>query len=158
MENKQKDARDLVLIFLAVLLVCINLFREWQQYPTEKGARVQGIPEVKGQVVKGPSEIALPLIKPEARNDSFLNPRPLEPSNPALTSGEAKQVLGIKIDINKASRQDFESLPNIGPKLAKNIIEKRDELNGFKSIDDIKKVKGIGEKKFEKIRDLIDVM
>ncbi|MBI5682332.1 MAG: helix-hairpin-helix domain-containing protein [Deltaproteobacteria bacterium] len=132
MENEQKDARDLVLIFLAVFLVCIYLFRERQQYSEDKAPMLQRLD-----------------------NSSGLNG--LNGLNPVLTNGEAKQVLGIKIDINKATQSDLESLPNVGPKLAKNIIEKRNEVGGFKSIDDIKKVKGIGEKKFEKIKDLIGV-
>ncbi|MBI5892688.1 MAG: helix-hairpin-helix domain-containing protein [Deltaproteobacteria bacterium] len=142
-EYKEKDAREIVLVLLAVLLVCIYVFREWRHYPEE--------------AVKGSSDIASPLIKSEARNDSSLNPRTHVSSNPASMSGEAKQVLALKIDINTATQLDFESLPGIGPKLAQRIIEKRKELGGFKSIDDLKKVKGIGEKKFGRIKNLIDI-
>lgn len=74
-----------------------------------------------------------------------------------LMSGEKHLIFSIPLNINKATAQDFEALPGIGPKLGERIIEKREKLGGFKTIDDIKKVKGIGEKKFEKIREMISV-
>lgn len=68
-------------------------------------------------------------------------------------SGERHIVFSIPLDINMAAAQDFEALPGIGPKLAQNIVETRERLGGFKTIDDLKKVKGIGDKKLGKIRD-----
>lgn len=68
-------------------------------------------------------------------------------------SGEKHIVFSIPLDINMATAQDFEALPGIGPKLAQKIVETREKLGGFKTIDDLKKVKGIGNKKFEKIMD-----
>lgn len=68
-------------------------------------------------------------------------------------SGERHIVFSIPLDINMATAQDFEALPGIGPKLAQNIVETRERLGGFKTIDDLKKVKGIGDKKTGRIRD-----
>ncbi|MEK7842063.1 MAG: helix-hairpin-helix domain-containing protein [Deltaproteobacteria bacterium] len=68
-------------------------------------------------------------------------------------SGEKHIVFSIPLDINMATVQDFEALPGIGPKLAQEIVETRERLGGFKTIDDLKKVKGIGDKKFSKIMD-----
>ncbi|MEK6540390.1 MAG: helix-hairpin-helix domain-containing protein [Deltaproteobacteria bacterium] len=72
-------------------------------------------------------------------------------------SGEKHIVFSIPLDINRATAQDFEALPGIGPKLAEEIIATRKRLGGFKTVDDLKKVKGIGDKKFEKIREKISV-
>ncbi len=64
---------------------------------------------------------------------------------------------GEKIDINNASQKELMKLPGIGAVIAERIVEYR-EVNGrFKSIDEIKKVKGIGNAKFEKIKDMITV-
>jgi len=72
-------------------------------------------------------------------------------------SGEKHIVFSIPLNINRATAQDFEALPGIGPKLAEEIIATRKRLGGFKTVDDLKKVKGIGDKKFEKIREKISV-
>lgn len=58
-----------------------------------------------------------------------------------------------KIDVNSATLETLETLPDIGPKLAQAIIDNRP----YATIEEVKsKVKGIGEKKFEAIKDLIE--
>lgn len=61
-----------------------------------------------------------------------------------------------KININSCSKSDLESLPGIGPATADKILDYR-ENNAFKKIEDIMNVSGIGEKKFESIKELIIV-
>ncbi len=67
---------------------------------------------------------------------------------------EISQKDTSKISINNASKEELMSLPGIGEKTAIKIIEYR-QTSSFKSIEDLKKVKGIGDKKYEKIKDLI---
>ena len=57
-----------------------------------------------------------------------------------------------KININTATEQELESLKGIGPATAKNIIRYGEEYGGFSSIEEIKNVKRIGDKIFEKIK------
>ncbi len=64
---------------------------------------------------------------------------------------------GKKININSAYALDLEALPGIGEVTAERIIEYREQKKGFKKIEDLMNVKGIGEKKFEKIKDYIVV-
>jgi competence protein ComEA len=59
------------------------------------------------------------------------------------------------IDINTADATQLEELPGIGPKLAQRIIEHREKYGLFRSIDSLSDVQGIGEKRLNKIRDLI---
>jgi len=61
------------------------------------------------------------------------------------------------ININTADDNTLQSLPGIGPVLSKRIIDYRNQNGLFEVIDDIKDVSGIGEKKFEGIKDLICV-
>lgn len=58
-----------------------------------------------------------------------------------------------RISINKAGVQELSRLSKIGPKLAGRIVDYRNTSGGFSRIEDIKKVKGIGDKLFEKIKD-----
>lgn len=61
------------------------------------------------------------------------------------------------ININTADENELDSLPGIGPSRAKDIIRYREENGGFQNIEDIKKIKGIGESSFEKLKDKITV-
>lgn len=62
-----------------------------------------------------------------------------------------------KININTATIKELDSLPGIGPTMAKRIEEYRQSKGAFTSIEDIKHVKGIGDGLFKKIRDKITV-
>ncbi len=72
-------------------------------------------------------------------------------------SEELKQKFEKKININLAYTADLQRLPGIGEVMADRIIEYREQYGNFKRIEDIMLVKGIGIKKFEKVRDLITV-
>ncbi len=61
------------------------------------------------------------------------------------------------ININTANETELEELPGIGASIAGRIIEYRNKNGKFKSIEDIKNVTGIGDSKFEKIKDLIKI-
>ena len=63
----------------------------------------------------------------------------------------------LKININTCSKNELITLPGIGEKTAENIIKYREENGGFKNISHIKNVKRIGEKTFEKIKNMISV-
>lgn len=62
-----------------------------------------------------------------------------------------------KININKASKEELDTLPGIGESTAEKIINYRKEHKSFKSIEELKEVKGIGDAKFEEIKDLVDI-
>lgn len=64
---------------------------------------------------------------------------------------------GKQININTASKEELMLLPGVGESTASKIIEYRGQNNGFKNIEDIMEVKGIGKKKFEKMKDYIKV-
>ncbi|MCI0450550.1 MAG: helix-hairpin-helix domain-containing protein [Chlorobi bacterium] len=68
-----------------------------------------------------------------------------------------KLPLGKKININLAYAGDLQLLPGIGEVTAERIIDYREQKGPFKKIQDIKKVKGIGDKKFEQMKDFITV-
>ena len=62
-----------------------------------------------------------------------------------------------KVNINKANQTELETLPGIGPSIALKIINYRTENGRFSAIEDLKKVNGIGDSKFENIKNLISI-
>lgn len=62
-----------------------------------------------------------------------------------------------KVNINCASQTELETLPGIGPSIALAIINYRKENGNFKTIEQIKEVSGIGENKYNKIKELISI-
>jgi competence protein ComEA len=75
---------------------------------------------------------------------------------PMTTSGGTGQTQG-KININKATESELQTLPGIGPAKAAAIIEYRNTSGPFKAVEDIKNISGIGDKTFEKLKDSIAV-
>lgn len=64
---------------------------------------------------------------------------------------------GEKLDVNSASLEQLQTLPGIGPVLAGRIIEFRKENGGFVRLEDLLLVRGIGEKRLEKLSPLVTV-
>jgi len=62
-----------------------------------------------------------------------------------------------KIDLNTATLAQLDSLPGIGPVIAERILELREKSGSYKRIEDLMNIRGIGEKKFLKLKDLITV-
>jgi competence protein ComEA len=61
------------------------------------------------------------------------------------------------VDLNQAGEQELIAIPGIGPALAKRIVEFREANGPYRRIEDVMKVKGIGEKSFQKIKPFIKV-
>jgi competence protein ComEA len=64
---------------------------------------------------------------------------------------------GDKINLNKATLEQLQSLPGVGPALAERILKHRQKVGKFKRIEEILNIKGMGEKKFQKIKDRLAV-
>lgn len=77
-------------------------------------------------------------------------------NNEETVSSETSNKIDV-VNINTASQTELETLPGIGPSLALRIIEYRKENGAFKNIEDIKNVSGIGDSRFNDIKDYIKV-
>jgi competence protein ComEA len=100
-----------------------------------------------GQRVHIPSQASADPVdeEPASRSQSLELP---EPGTPTATG---------PVNINSATQDELETLPGIGPTIAQRIILYRETNGAFTSIEDIQKVEGIGQKKFEAIMYLITV-
>lgn len=78
-------------------------------------------------------------------------------SGATQTSGGNAQGQGGLVNINTATLEQLDTIPGVGEATANKIITYREENGGFKSIEDLKNVKGIGDKKFEDMKSSICV-
>lgn len=77
---------------------------------------------------------------------------------PSLNDKAPVQILGEKIiNINTADISELDKLAGVGPALAQRIIDYREKNGGFKDVNEIKMVSGIGDKLFEKIKGLVGI-
>ena len=60
------------------------------------------------------------------------------------------------LNINTASAEELQTLPNIGVQMAQRIVNYREQYGEFASVEDLQKVKGIGAKTLEKLRPFVD--
>jgi competence protein ComEA len=70
---------------------------------------------------------------------------------------QATQTAGALVNLNSATQAELEKLPGVGPAMAKTIIEYRQKNGGFKKVEELMNVKGIGEKSFLKLKTIVTV-
>ncbi|MFY1672649.1 helix-hairpin-helix domain-containing protein [Plantactinospora sp. WMMB334] len=64
---------------------------------------------------------------------------------------------GGKVNLNTASVAQLDALPGVGPVLAQRIVAHREEHGGFRSVADLRQVTGIGDARYEDLKDLVTV-
>jgi competence protein ComEA len=89
------------------------------------------------------------LLAPVATQD--------KPAGKEARPAKAEASPASAVNLNTATATQIATLPGIGPKAAERIIEYRQKNGGFKKIEELMNVKGIGEKSFLKLKPLITV-
>ena len=114
-----------------------------------------------------PISIGMRLFEVVALAGGFTSKADRESVNLARTLTDGEQIIvsgsgetavndGL-IHINKATAADFDKLPGIGPTLSARIVDWREANGGFKSVDDLRRVSGIGDKLFAGIKTLVTI-
>lgn len=153
---------------LFFICLCAFLFSSMNRFkivslelvqPTTKTVEIKGeiqnpgIYEVKMDACVNDVILLAGGLTDKANTDSISLVRKVE-NREVVVIGKLDESSSQLISINTASKEELETLPGIGPSLASRIIEYR-SITPFSCLEDIKNVKGIGDKLFEKIKDRI---
>ena len=125
-------------------------------YELPEESRVKDAIEKAGGVTKEADLISINLAEKLSDGEEVVVPKKGENTSIAGSSTSSTNK-NSKININTADATELEKLPGIGEVKAEAIIQYRKSYGRFKTIHDITRVSGIGEKTFEKIKDLISV-
>lgn len=132
-------------------------------YSLPAGSRVQQAVQAAGGFARDAAQAAINLAQPLVDGQQVHVPGADEVTaspvalSGALASASSPGAPGGPVNINVASVEELTTLPGIGPALASRIVEYRESQGLFRSVEDLKQVKGIGEATLEKLRDLITV-
>ena len=127
-------------------------------YEFPAGARIVDAIERAGGPRPGADLSALNLAALLVDAQQVLVPRRGEGGPPGGAAGPGgSSAAGGLVNINTATLEQLETLPGIGPVLAQSIIDYREEHGPFARIEDLRNVSGIGEKRFEDLKDKVTV-
>ncbi len=124
----------------------------------EEGARVKDAIDAAGGLLEKADIKTINLAAEVADGSKVYIPKLGEENaqNISSTSGQDSTTSDGKVNINTASKEELMKLPGVGASTADSIIAER-KKGKFKSIQDLKRISGIGEKKFEKLQPHIRV-
>lgn len=131
-------------------------------YTLPAGSRVKQAIEAAGGFTDDAVEAGVNLAQALVDGQQIHVPRQAEMTGPAAIVGlpaiaSSPADSGGLVNINLASVEELSTLPGIGPAIAGRVVEYRESHGGFRVIEDIKQVRGIGDATFEKLKDLITV-
>ena len=106
-------------------------------------------------VLSDGQKVEIPNVNDNVENFRYVTDN--SGDNIIVDNGNKLNEGGNKVNINTASQTELETLNGIGPSTASKIIEYREENGKFRKIEDLKNVSGIGEAKYEAIKDNIVV-
>ena len=118
-------------------------------YPLLQGARVADAIKAAGGALKGVDTSEINLARVLVDGEQIYVGYVPKLSSPSAKSG--KKYMGV-ININRATKTEFDSLVGIGPVIAARIITYRNQNGPFMALEDLLKVSGVGPKTLEKMR------
>jgi competence protein ComEA len=129
-----------------IVVDVVGAVRKPGVYDFAQGARVIDAVRAAGGFLPDAEPQAINLARPLVDGEQVVVLKKGEAAAGAAGSGSSAQQPGGKVNINSATESDFENLPGIGPVLAQKIVDYRDQHGPFRSIQDLMKVSGIGQK------------
>ncbi|MDO4533884.1 MAG: ComEA family DNA-binding protein [Coriobacteriia bacterium] len=136
-------------------------------YTVSSGARVADALEAAGGFAKGADTVAVNLARPVVDGEQITVPKKGDEDSEGTTRGDTGVMIAGepaaigaadgKVNINSASATELEALPGIGSAIAEKIIASRQAEGPFTAPEELKRVSGIGDKKYAAIADLITI-
>jgi competence protein ComEA len=121
-------------------------------YRLPPGARIAAAIQRAGGPRRGAALAAVNLAARVQDGQQVLVPR-AGAAQPTAADGSGAP--GAKPSLATATLEQLDQLDGIGPTLAKRIVDYRQAHGGFRSIDDLKQVQGIGDRRFQSLRDAL---
>ena len=134
------DRRQLVLLLGLLAAAGSGLaVREWRQTRPDLVERLERLDRDEAR----PAVVA---AEPDGAHD-----------HPGGTTGSrlAKRERTAPVDLNRASAEELMRLPGVGPSLAARIVALREAEGRFASVDDLRKIRGLGRARLERLRPML---
>lgn len=121
------------------------------------GSRVTDALKIAGGPMQGADLNAINLAALLVDGQQIRVPNQGEPgyTNQTVQGRNGSKTTDVKVSINMADLNALDTLPGIGPSMAQKIIDYRSANGPFQSLEDIKKVPGIGESKYQNLKEKI---
>ena len=136
-------------------------------YTVPLGARVHEAVERAGGLTRRADPAGVNLVAKVADGQQVIVPRrgaaaagaagpgagSTRPGGSGAAAGPG--AAGPKVSLGSATPEQLDAVDGIGPTLAQRIVEYRQQRGGFRSVDELRQVEGIGEKRFESLREAV---
>ncbi len=161
-QNEKKEDTEIIVVYIT------GEVKNWGVVELNKGARIIDAVDKAGGFTENADQgkvnlayilsdgvkIYIPSKNQEINTEYIIKE---SGDNVVTEENEMPNTNNQLVNINNATQTELETLPGIGPSIALKIISHREENGKFSNIDEIKNVSGIGENKFERIKELICV-
>ncbi|MGV9778426.1 helix-hairpin-helix domain-containing protein [Streptosporangium sp. NPDC003464] len=117
------------------------------------GSRVTDAVQAAGGVRRGAAAGPLNLARKLVDGEQIV----VGASGPAVAAPALADPAAAVLDLNAATQQQLEQLPGVGEVLARRIAEYRDSHGGFRTVEQLRDVSGIGDRKYAELKDKVHV-
>ncbi len=138
-----------------VVVHVVGAVRNPGVYRLAKGARAEDAVRAAGGPLGGADLGGLNLARQVGDGEQLVVPAKGEARPPSAPGRAQPGKPGGKVDINRASAEELDALPGVGPSTAAKIVQEREANGPYRSVEDLMRVPGIGTKKLDALKDLV---